>query len=79
MLAKGSAITITSVHCLLMLSGELRKSQRSGIWLLPLEKEIGREYISAMEWCMAFAELNRQLMMERLLNIFTKVTGGLVK
>lgn len=44
---------------------------------LPLEKEIGREYISAMEWCMAFAELNRQLMMERLLNIFTKVTGGL--
>lgn len=44
---------------------------------LPLEKEIGREYISAMEWCMAFAELNRQLMMDRLLNIFTKVTGGL--
>ena len=44
---------------------------------LPLEKEIGREYISAMEWCMTFAELNRQLMMERLLNIFTKVTGGL--
>ena len=43
---------------------------------LPLEKEIGREYISAMEWCMAFAELNRQLMMERILNIFTKVTGG---
>ena len=44
---------------------------------LPIEKEIGREYIAAMEWCMAFAALNRKLMMERLLNIFTKVTGGI--
>ncbi|MHC1717622.1 MAG: RtcB family protein [Acidaminococcaceae bacterium] len=44
---------------------------------LPMGKDICSEYIAAMEWCMAFAALNRKLMMERLLNIFTKVTGGL--
>ncbi len=44
---------------------------------LPMSKDICSEYIAAMEWCMAFAALNRKLMMERLLNIFTKVTGGL--
>ncbi|NCD08352.1 MAG: RtcB family protein [Negativicutes bacterium] len=44
---------------------------------LRIEDDIGNEYIAAMQWCMSFARLNRKLMMQRLLNIFNKVTGGI--
>lgn len=44
---------------------------------LRIEDDIGAEYIAAMQWCMSFARLNRKLMMQRLLNIFNKVTGGI--
>lgn len=44
---------------------------------LRVEDDIGAEYIAAMQWCMSFARLNRKLMMQRLLNIFNKVTGGI--
>ena len=44
---------------------------------LRIEEDIGAEYIAAMQWCMSFARLNRKLMMQRLLNVFNKVTGGI--
>jgi len=43
---------------------------------LPVQEEIGREYIAAMEWCLEFARLNRHLMLRRLQKIVYDVTGG---
>ena len=56
--------------------GSMKVPKEWDLAFLPIEDDIGQEYIAAMQWCLSFAKLNRKLMMQRLLNIFNKVTGG---
>lgn len=42
---------------------------------LPLETPEARDYIDEMNYCVAFAEANRALMMKRICNIFETVVG----
>ncbi len=42
---------------------------------LPLDSSPGEEYWQAMQFCLEFATANRRLMMERLSEIFLRVTG----
>lgn len=42
---------------------------------LPFDSAEGKEYFQAMNFCLQFAEANRDLMMDRLTQAFTSVTG----
>jgi tRNA-splicing ligase RtcB len=42
---------------------------------LPIDTREGKEYYEAMNYCLAFAQANRALMMSNLLSVFHKYTG----
>ncbi len=46
---------------------------------LPMDSREGEEYFRAMIYCLEFARANRALMMARLSDILTRVTGGMVE
>lgn len=43
---------------------------------LPLDSDLGREYLQEMDYCVAFAEANRYLMMQRVLECLGSVFGN---
>jgi tRNA-splicing ligase RtcB len=43
---------------------------------LPMTTPEGKEYFEAMNYCLAFAQANRALMMSNLLSVFKKYAGG---
>ena len=43
---------------------------------LPIETEEGKEYFTAMKYCLDFAQKNRDLMMERIIDILHEETGS---
>ena len=61
---------------------ELNEKWRSTVpkeWelaFLPLEDELGRQYLAEMEFCVDFALANRFLMMDRAIQAFTDVFGS---
>jgi len=46
--------------------------------ILPIGTSEARRYLAEMQYCMAFAEANRRLMMSRAASVFEEVTGGVV-
>lgn len=46
---------------------------------LPMDTPEGEEYFRAMDYCLRFAQANRSLMMKRLSQILTDVTGAVVE
>lgn len=63
---------------------ELNEKWRSGVpkkWelaFLPLEDELGQQYLAEMQFCVKFALANRSLMMDRAMQAFTDVFGSTV-
>lgn len=63
---------------------ELNEKWRSGVpkkWelaFLPLEDELGQQYLAEMQFCVKFALANRSLMMNRAMQAFTDVFGSTV-
>ena len=45
---------------------------------LPAKSKFGIQYFSEMEWCLRFAQVNRELMMQRLQEVILKVIGDKV-
>ena len=45
---------------------------------LPLDTKEGQEYFEAMTFCMAFAQANRSLMMQRLVEVLNEATGATI-
>lgn len=41
----------------------------------PIEEDEGKEYFEAMKYCLDFAKANRQLMMEKITDIFSNIFG----
>jgi len=46
-----------------------------GLAFLPLDTQEGKDYMAEMEWCVAYAELNRKMMLVQVMNCLTDINN----